>query len=1162
MQASLVQRYDIAESPDGDPPAPCLVGPFRGSGSVGMEKRKVEGAAAEGEDGGDGNNADEEDKGDDPVSEPLLSSVPFDGQWYDDEQFTKPYNPTGHRRLRGLRFHQWMNIADMKFYQLKAEVADVEPGSWFVSLLCCRHSWDPEPSSDEPSALIATTSIETPKHVQALPYSAKRRIPLASSLRENTWGHIVAGVVAVPLGATATVRATVHAEEQGWWRSGLVVHSMLITKLAGGIAQPILPKHVLKSEPDFKSTGLLSPTANLTGRMADNDTPTSPAASDTSDVTAQHDQTRLFDATMSPVLGATGGVIERGNAQSKLEMLELRKQLWRSQEETREVRSKLDVALVNTTHATSERREREEKARQDRRTEVTALRSEITRLQEEVEESRDLQRRYSSIEAQLRKSESEARRQGDRAFKAMKEDQTLRNTLEDVRREASENRLKADAAVLKQNELRGNFDAIRKELNEHKLVAEADKARRDGIISDQEVLIKEKEELMKDAKEEIDTKSKVVMELSQKSQELESGLIKANKNMLSLQRTVKMHEAGAAGGGGGGGGIMSGGGGPSRAPDDASAKQMDGVLAFLGTMCTDRGFDSVLFELADKGAAMLGASHAIVFKVDKKGRSLFSWGGDEDLNVQYRGGKGGLVGLAATQVQPIRVENVEADGRAIDHELEFEARDDDEPQPAKSIMCSPITYFDEDGEETAAAVIEFYNKLSPSRKPIPFTLRDEIIAGTIASTVGTFVKVDDLAMDAIMEEDEEDSDDDEPEVERTPEQLKRDLTKANLKIAELERKVAELEKNGVVGTKMKVAKSGPPSRAARKKKGQAIIQRSVAIETGKLVEIKRYDKEDYVQELILSTLKKNPIYCKFENCTPHELDQVVGAFEPHDVQKGVNLITQGEGGDFFYIIESGTFKILINLPDGTQKQVAIFKPGQGVGELALIQDAPRAATVQASTAARVWRLKRENCDIVTFLRKKRNELCIRYMGSIKIPASARVSLTGDPAAAEGAKDCTLKDLISESAIDGLVAQLTEEVFEPGVCVMQQGQRGDELFIIEEGVVDILIANAEQLKTGELGRKVAEIKDGTVFGEKALLGGDKRNASCVAQTRVKAFRLARENFEKALGSVAELLSNQEANAAGMKIEDIPLRALQPFDIGKDLKVVSTRGVDKF
>ena len=37
--------------------------------------------------------------------------------------------------------------------------------------------------------------------------------------------------------------------------------------------------------------------------------------------------------------------------------------------------------------------------------------------------------------------------------------------------------------------------------------------------------------------------------------------------------------------------------------------------------------------------------------------------------------------------------------------------------------------------------------------------------------------------------------------EKTPEQLKRDLTKANLKIAELERKIENLEKNGVVGTK-------------------------------------------------------------------------------------------------------------------------------------------------------------------------------------------------------------------------------------------------------------------------------------------------------------------------------------------------------------------------
>ena len=1151
VQASLVQRFDVAESPDGDPPTALFLGPFPGSGSIGLLKRgapRDDASNKSGDDSAAGEEEEEEEDKDERIDRELNLSIPFDGVWFDDEDFSTPYTPTTTRRLKGLRYHQWENMAEMKYYQLCAEASDVEAGSWYVTVLCCLHSWTPEVSPDEPTALIATTSMETPEFVQALPYRSIRRIPLASALSQNAWGHIVAGVVAVPLGAKAKVRATIHAEQKDWWRSGLVVHSMILTRISDGHVQPVLPTLTLKAEPDFKTSGLASPVAKSGGKTDGNDSPSTPSMS----------STKMFDETMSPVLGAAGGILERANPQARLEMFELRRQLWRAQEETRATRSKLEVALGSMNDVTSERREREERTRQERATEVNALRGEIDRLQTEVEEFRDLERRYSSIEAQLRKSESEARRQGDRAFKALKEEQVLRTTLEDARRDANENRLQADAAIMKSNEMRSNYDDMKAQYNATKAIAEADKSRLDGIVKDQEILLKETDELLKDSKEEAEKQKKLAMANAARVLELEKGMMKTQQTIMQLQRTNKVLEGGMAAGGS----LSSG--GPTRSPDDASSRQMDGLLGFLNTMTTDRGFDSVLFEIAEKGAAIVGASHATVFKVDKHGRSLFSWGGDDDFTVPYRGGKGGLVGMAVTECKPVRAENVEADTRAVEHEKEFEGRNDDEPQPTFSILCSPITYFDEDGDESAAAVLEFYNKVGPSGKPVAFSLRDEIIAGSLASTLSTLVKVDDIVMDAIMEEDEEESDDDdEPEKERTPEQLKRDLTKANLKIAELERKIAELEKNGLVGTKMKVAKSGPPSRAARKKKGQAIIQRSVSIETGKLVEVKRYDKEDYVQDLILSTLKKNPIFCKFENCTPNELDQVVGAFEPHEVAKGVNLITQGESGDFFYIIESGTFKILINLPDGSQKQVAIFKPGQGVGELALIQDAPRAATVQAATNARVWRLKRENCDIVTFLRKKRNELCIRYMGSIRISKEAQASLLGGDASAASAdlKDCTLKDLISESAIDGLVAQLTQEVFEPGVCIMQQGQRGDELFIIEEGTVDIMIANAEELKTGQLGKKVADIKAGTVFGEKALLGGDRRNASCVANNRIKAFRLAREDFEKALGSLAELLRTKAEGGdptspgSNMKISDIPLRDMMPLDIAKDLKMVS-------
>ena len=1189
VQAMLVQRVGIKESPEGTPPDAVLRGPFRRSESIGLQSarkpkqvnsiggetdvdsvdtKQNENGSDEGEDKDDTENRDED---------LLPLSIPFTGAWFEDDQFNTEYKPKGSQKLRGLRFHQWENMAGSKFYQLQAEAKDVDPGSYFVSFLCCKHSWDTSPSVNEPSAIQVSTSVTTPDFVGALPYTATRRVPLASYLKTNEWGHIVGGVVAVPIGAAGTVRATLHAEEQGWWRSGLITHSMVLTKLSDGQAQPILQPKILKSEPTFNTNAFLPSTSkakDVSSRGDDNRVEDDDDVSRISNTSASPNSSttilggtpmpsKLFESTMSPVVGAEGGVVTRVDSQSKLEILELQRQVWRSQEETRHTREKLDVALASMNDVTSERRARESKAREERLIEVRALRDEIDRLQNEVEESRDLEKRYSSIEAQLRKSESEARRQGDRAFKALKEDQILRSNLEDARRDAAESRVVADNLTMKNNELRSNLDSTKAQHNELKLVADADRSRLEGIIADTEVLLKEKEELLVESKEEEQKKANLHQDAEKRLIDTENQLLKQQKMLLAAQHQLKIFESGQVASSPVG--KFSGGGGSgTRSLDDASAKQMDGLLSFLTTMTTDRGFDSILFEVAEKGASILSAAHIIVFKVDRQGRSMFAWGGDEDFTVPYRGAKGGLAAKCASECQPMRVDDVASDSRAVAHEKEFEPRDneDDEAVPTKSIMCTPVTYFDEDEEESAAAVIEYYNKLDQNGKAIPFTLRDEIIAGKIATVLGSCIKSDDLAMDVIMEEDEEDEeDDDEPEKEKSPEQLKRDLTKANLKIAELERKIENLEKNGVVGTK-KVQKSGPPSRAARKKKGQAIIQRSVSIETGKLVEIKRYEKDDLAQNLILNTLKKNPIYCKFENCTPNELDQVVGAFEPLDVPKGVNLISQGERGDYFYIIESGTFKILINLPDGTQKQVAIFKPGQGVGELALIQDAPRAATVKAACVARVWRLKRENCDIVTFLRKKRNERCIKYMGSIKIPAAARASILGTESNT-AATDCTLKDLLSESEIDGLVAQLTEEVFEPGMCIMQQGQRGDELFIIEEGVVDILIANAEELKTGQLGKKVAEIKDGTVFGEKALLGGDKRNASCVAQTRIKAFRLAREDFEKAIGSLAELLGKQggpgEAVASSpgtaIRYEEIPVRELQNIQITKDLTIVS-------
>ena len=72
----------------------------------------------------------------------------------------------------------------------------------------------------------------------------------------------------------------------------------------------------------------------------------------------------------------------------------------------------------------------------------------------------------------------------------------------------------------------------------------------------------------------------------------------------------------------------------------------------------------------------------------------------------------------------------------------------------------------------------------------------------------------------------------------------------------------------------------------------------------------------------------------------------VDAVEENIIQKGERVIKQGENGDFMYVIESGALECLI-LKDGSEVVVKTCEAGDAFGELALLYNAPRAASVQA-----------------------------------------------------------------------------------------------------------------------------------------------------------------------------------------------------------------------
>ena len=104
------------------------------------------------------------------------------------------------------------------------------------------------------------------------------------------------------------------------------------------------------------------------------------------------------------------------------------------------------------------------------------------------------------------------------------------------------------------------------------------------------------------------------------------------------------------------------------------------------------------------------------------------------------------------------------------------------------------------------------------------------------------------------------------------------------------------------------------------------------------------------------TLKKVEI---LQTIDPYELGQICDALKPESITAGTKIITQNEEGDKFYILDEGEAHAEKVLEPGKQPEnVMKYESGGYFGELALLKNEPRAATVVADTDCKVLTLDR------------------------------------------------------------------------------------------------------------------------------------------------------------------------------------------------------------
>lgn len=227
------------------------------------------------------------------------------------------------------------------------------------------------------------------------------------------------------------------------------------------------------------------------------------------------------------------------------------------------------------------------------------------------------------------------------------------------------------------------------------------------------------------------------------------------------------------------------------------------------------------------------------------------------------------------------------------------------------------------------------------------------------------------------------------------------------------------------------------------------------------------------------------------------------------------VIIQGDAGDYFYVVERGSFDVYVNDsgavqsgPDGMGNKVGTIQSGGSFGELALMYNAPRAATVVSAEAhCTLWALDRVTFRRIlmesTFARRRLYESFL--------------------------EEVPLLSSLTPYERSKIADALETQKYPPGHTIIQQGDIGEAFFILESGEADAYI-------DGET-RSVKHYQKGDYFGELALLNDAPRAASVVSTTEVKVATMGKRAFARLLGPVEGIMRRTRYVAVESGVEDV-------------------------
>ncbi|KAF4739071.1 hypothetical protein FOZ63_005106, partial [Perkinsus olseni] len=201
-----------------------------------------------------------------------------------------------------------------------------------------------------------------------------------------------------------------------------------------------------------------------------------------------------------------------------------------------------------------------------------------------------------------------------------------------------------------------------------------------------------------------------------------------------------------------------------------------------------------------------------------------------------------------------------------------------------------------------------------------------------------------------------------------------------------------------------------------------------------------------------------------------------------------------EDGNHLYIVEKGQLDCYKKFPDG-EKKVKTCVPGDCFGELSLLYNTPRAASVEATEPCTLWRLDRETFNHI--VKESASRKRVRYETFLR--------------------SVPIFNPLDAYELSQVADALKTESFTAGQTIVQQGEPGDQFYLIENGTCQAFKDEQEEA--------VKDYKVGDYFGELALLRDAPRAATVKATSDVDCLVIERRAFKRLLGSLEQIMARE-------------------------------------